>query len=130
MGTDRPGDRRAKFPWGNAPPKPGQVNAVVGGRHPGGLIPVDSAAVRGGKSRDGVEQLIGNVREWTATQARYNDGNAVILQQNWNGRDRVSSVAIIGGGYPDLALSVRASLFVGEPSSSDPETGFRCVATA
>jgi energy-coupling factor transporter ATP-binding protein EcfA2 len=120
----------AQFPWGNAPPKPGQVNAVVGGHHPGGLIPVGSVAVRSGRSRDGVEQLIGNVREWTATRARYNDDNALILQQNWNGRDRVSSVAIIGGGYPDLALSTRASLFVGEPSSSDNETGLRCVATA
>jgi hypothetical protein len=42
----------------------------------------------------------------------------------------VPTVAIIGGGYQDNALSVRASIFVGDPSASDNETGFRCVATA
>jgi hypothetical protein len=120
----------AQFPWGNAQPKLGQVNAVVGGHYPGGLIPVGSAAVRGGNSRDGVEQLIGNVREWTATRARYNADNILILQQDWNERDPVPSLAIIGGSYKDLALGARASLFGMDPSTSDYQTGFRCIAAA
>ena len=41
----------AAYPWGNTPPKPGQVNAAVGDHHPGGLMPVDSAAVRSGTAR-------------------------------------------------------------------------------
>ena len=120
----------AAYPWGNTAPRGGQVNAVVGGHHPGGLIPVDSAAVRGGKSRDGVEQLIGNVREWTATQAGYNADNTPILQQDWNERALVLGLAAIGGGYKDLPLGARASLFPMNPSSSDYQTGFRCVAAA
>jgi hypothetical protein len=123
------GTRGAKFPWGNAAPKPDQVNAVVGGHHPSGLIPVDSAAVRGGRSRDGVEQLIGNVREWTATRARYNADGVLILQQDWKEHDRVLGLAVIGGSYEDLALGTRAS-FGMDPSTSDSQTGFRCVATA
>jgi Sulfatase-modifying factor enzyme 1/TIR domain len=123
------GTRGAKFPWGNAAPTPDQVNAVVGGHHPSGLIPVDSAAVRGGRSPDGVEQLIGNVREWTATRARYNAGGVLILQQDWNEHDRVLGLAVIGGSYQDLALGSRA-WFGMDPSTSDFQTGFRCVATA
>jgi formylglycine-generating enzyme required for sulfatase activity len=123
------GTSGAKFPWGNATPKPDQVNAVVGGHHPSGLIPVDSAAVRGGRSRDGIEQLIGNVREWTATRARYNADGLFILQQDWNEHGRVLGLAIIGGSYQDLALGTRAS-FGMDPSTSDYQTGFRCVATA
>jgi hypothetical protein len=123
------GTRGAKFPWGNAAPKPDQVNAVVGGHHPRGLIGVDSAAVRGGRSRDGVEQLIGNAREWTATQARYNADGVFILQQDWNEHDRVPGLAVIGGSYMDLALGSRP-WFGMYASTSDYQTGFRCVATA
>jgi conflict system STAND superfamily ATPase/sulfatase-modifying factor enzyme 1/TIR domain-containing protein len=123
------GSRGATFPWGNAVPTPDQVNAVVDGHHPSGLIPVDSAAVRGGRSPDGVEQLIGNVREWTATRARYTADGVFILQQDWNEHDRVLGLAVIGGSYTDLALGTRAS-FGMDPSTSDLQTGFRCVATA
>ena len=61
----------APYPWGNAPPRLGQVNAIVGQPRPSGLVPVDSAAFRSGDSKEGVEQLIGNVREWTATRGPY-----------------------------------------------------------
>jgi energy-coupling factor transporter ATP-binding protein EcfA2 len=120
----------APYPWGNAPPRLGQVNAaIVGQPGPTSLVPADSAALSSGDSRDGIEQLIGNVAEWVATQARYAK-EAVVLQGNWNGHDHVPSVAIIGGGYQDNALSVPDSLNIGDPSTADNETGFRCVATA
>src|SRR5712691_9033060 len=45
----------APYPWGHAPPKPGQANIILGNRQPGGLVPVSSAAFRSGDSGDGVE---------------------------------------------------------------------------
>ena len=124
------GPNGALYPWGNAQPRLGQVNAIMGHHRPSGPVPVDSAAFSNGDSRDGIEQLIGNVQEWTASLSSYNSKGEVVPQGNWNGHARVSSVAIAGGGYLDNALSVPDSLTVGEPSGADGETGFRCVATA
>jgi hypothetical protein len=120
----------ALYPWGNTSPKLGQVNAIVGHHRPSGLVPVDSAAFSSGDSKDGIDQLIGNVREWTATRAYYNPKGAVVLQGDWNGLDLVPTLAIVGDGYQDDALSLPNSLTVGDPTASDNETGFRCVATA
>jgi len=120
----------ARYPWGNAPPRPGQVNAGVGGHRPRTLALVDSPSFRSGDSRDGVEQLIGNAREWTATRARYNAKNAIVLQGPRNGHDLVTGLAIIGGGYQDEASTVVDSLTAAEPGVPDAETGFRCVAAA
>jgi formylglycine-generating enzyme required for sulfatase activity/energy-coupling factor transporter ATP-binding protein EcfA2 len=120
----------ARYPWGNAPPAPGQVNASVGGRKPGPLMPVDSPAFRNGNSRDGIEQLIGNAQEWTATRARYGaDNKRVVLLGNWNGRDRVQDLAVIGDSYLDSPVSVVSSVIVNDPSAPDATIGFRCVAT-
>jgi energy-coupling factor transporter ATP-binding protein EcfA2 len=120
----------ARFPWGNAPPESGQVNAIVGNRLPATLKPVDSSAFRRGDSREGVEQLIGNAQEWTATRARYAADNKHIVQQgSWNGRSRVPGVLAIGRGYLNGASAVVDSLIVIEPNVPDAETGFRCVST-
>ena len=120
----------ALYPWGDAPPRLGQVNAVMGKHRPSGVVPADSAAFSSGDSRDGVEQLLGNVQEWTATVAYYNKNQVLVLQGNWNGNVPVPEVAIAGGGYEDSALSIPKSLKAGEPNGADEETGFRCVATA
>lgn len=122
----------ARYPWGPVSPRPHQVNAVVGRDRPGGLVPVDSAAFRTGDGRGGLEQLIGNVTEWTATRAVYDAKGAVVLQGNWNGRDRVGGLATIGGGWEDdYPVSVPDSLAVADPAGGyNQETGFRCVATA
>jgi hypothetical protein len=124
------GPNGAPYPWGNAPPRLGQVNAVVGHYQPSGVVPVDSAAFSSGDSRDGIEQLIGNVQEWTASLAAFNSKGAFVPQGNWNGHDRVNTVAIAGSGYMEKAVSVPDSLNVGQPYTDDGETGFRCVATA
>jgi formylglycine-generating enzyme required for sulfatase activity/energy-coupling factor transporter ATP-binding protein EcfA2 len=119
----------APYPWGDAPPRLGQVNTIMGNHRPSGLVPVDSAAFSSGDSRDRIEQLIGNVQEWTSSLASYEKG-VVVPQGNWNGHDRVRSVAIAGDGYEDYAVSAPAWLTVGDPSTAGGETGFRCVATA
>jgi formylglycine-generating enzyme required for sulfatase activity/energy-coupling factor transporter ATP-binding protein EcfA2 len=120
----------AAYPWGNAPPKPRQANIILGKLKPRGLVPVSSTAFSSGDSRDGVEQLIGNAREWTATVSGYSPTGTVVLLGNWNGRDRVTGVAVMGGGYLDDAASVPDSPYPFAPSTSDGETGFRCVETA
>ena len=121
----------AKYPWGNAAPRPEQVNVGVGdSRPPDALAPAGSPAFRSGDSGDGVEQLIGNAREWTATQARYAADNTTVIQQGtWNGRDRVPGLAVIGLGYLDDVTTVVNSRLVQGPNISDAETGFRCVTT-
>lgn len=124
------GPNGAPYPWGNAQPRLGQVNAIVDGHRPTGVVPVDSAAFSSGDSRDGIEQLIGNVEEWTASLASYNSKGEVVPHGNWNGHAPVRSVAIAGGGYLDTAVSIPDSFTVGDPSTDGGETGFRCVATA
>jgi energy-coupling factor transporter ATP-binding protein EcfA2 len=117
----------ARYPWGNASPGPGQVNAIVGSHEPDALVPVEAPAFESGKSRDGVWQLIGNAQEWTATLAR-TVNNHIVLLGNWNGRDRVSLLVVMGGGYTDNAPSITRPTNTLEPGQPDPETGFRCIA--
>ncbi len=93
-------------------------------------MPAGSAAFSGGDGQKGIEQLIGNAREWTATLADTSAAGATLLRGNWNGRDRVPAVAVVGGGYEDAALTVPKSPIAAEPNGADNETGFRCVAAA
>lgn len=58
-----PGARRPRrFPWGSDPPGPGRANL---GQHRWGPMPVGSLPL--GASAYGVEQLLGDVYEWTST---------------------------------------------------------------
>jgi hypothetical protein len=119
----------AKYPWGNTSPKQGQANIIIGGHVPGGLEPVTSTAFRLGDSKNGVEQLIGNVQEWTASRGAYNASRTPVILGDWNGRTRVSGVAVMGGGYLNNVDSVTNLIFIYAPSISVGAVGFRCVAT-
>jgi len=124
------GANGAKYPWGNSPPEQGQVNAVVDKHQPHGLVPADSPALASGQSKDGVEQLIGNAAEWTATWIRTTaNGRRVLGQGNWNGRERVPALAVMGGGWEENAIN---AYYVAQtvPYLVDPEIGFRCVVAA
>jgi hypothetical protein len=114
----------ARYPWGNTPPRPGQANIIIGNHVPSGLVTVGSAAFSSGDSKDGVEQLIGNVQEWTTTQV---GGSA---ERTWNGRDRVAGLVAVGGSYRNDAASVPNLLFPVAPGTIDTGIGFRCIATA
>lgn len=59
---DRLGDRRRRWPWGDAPPSPATANldfAFDG--------PIDAGALPAGDSAFGCRQMIGNVWEWTGS---------------------------------------------------------------
>jgi formylglycine-generating enzyme required for sulfatase activity len=97
---------------------------------PGGLVPVASTAFRHGDSKDGVEQLIGNAQEWTATVVRDNAKRALVSQETWNERDRVPGLLTMGGGYMNEVDSAENLFFPADPSAPDRDIGFRCVMTA
>ena len=83
-------DKRRPVPLGQYPAYAGSGQRHPGRPQPSGLVPVHSPAFESGESGDGVEQLIGNVQEWTATLARYAPNNVhLLLLGNWNGRARV-----------------------------------------
>ena len=119
----------ARYPWGNAAPEPGQVNARVGDHLPHGLVPADSPAFARGQSKEGVEQLIGNAAEWTETIVRYiHNGPQLVQQGTWNGRDRVRTLAVMGVGWQESVA--KETYAIGRvPYLGDNETGFRCIAT-
>jgi hypothetical protein len=120
----------AKYPWGNTSPRPGQANIIIGNHVPGGLVPVASTAFRRGDSKDGVEQLIGNAQEWTATLVGDNAKHELVFQGTWNERDRVPDLLTMGGGYMNNADSVPKLFYPADPSAPDRDIGFRCVMTA
>jgi Sulfatase-modifying factor enzyme 1/TIR domain len=118
-----------RFPWGNAPPEPGQVNAILPGHQPHGLVPVDSPSFERGRSVDRVEQLIGNAAEWTATRVSETPDGRVTRHGDWNGSDQVLSLAVKGGGWQEDATDAD-SVGVMDAILPDAQTSFRCVATA
>ena len=122
------GTNGARYPWGNAAPEQGQVNAGVD-HLPHGLVPAVSPAFARGQSKEGVEQLIGNAAEWTETIVRYiHDGPQLVQQGTWNGRDRVRTLAVMGGGWQQSVAN--ETYVIGRvPYSGDNETGFRCITT-
>jgi Sulfatase-modifying factor enzyme 1/TIR domain len=120
----------ARYPWGNAAPEQGQVNAPFGRHHPPhGLVPATSPAFASGESKEGVEQLIGNAAEWTATLVRSIPNSSRLVQQGtWNGRSRVLDLAVMGGGWEVNVVNATYAI-AGVPNVGDEETGFRCIAT-
>jgi hypothetical protein len=119
-----------RYPWGNAAPEQGQVNAPFGRHHPPhGLAPAASPAFASGESKEGVEQLIGNAAEWTATIVRSIPNSSRLVQQGtWNGHSRVPSLAVMGGGWQENVVDATYAI-AGMPNVGDAETGFRCIAT-
>jgi formylglycine-generating enzyme required for sulfatase activity len=118
-----------RFPWGATSPRPGQVNAIVAGQEPGGLVPIDAPGFEAGRSADKVEHLLGNAAEWTATRLHETDTGQLERQRDWNGRDRVMGLAIKGGGWQEDAYDATYAT-PGDAVSPDAQTGFRCVTTA
>ena len=60
------GPDKRRYPWGDAPPTPARA---IYGRAYNATAPV-GATTPGGESPDRVQDLLGNVREWTASEYR------------------------------------------------------------
>jgi formylglycine-generating enzyme required for sulfatase activity len=94
------GDDRRPYPWGTGPPTPslGVFGRPYGATEPGRGRPA-------GAGPSGVEDLLGNLREWTASALRaypyrIDDGEA------WNGRGRV---VVRGASHDDPPGSLHAA---------------------
>jgi formylglycine-generating enzyme required for sulfatase activity len=118
-----------RFSWGAARPGPGQVNAILAGHQPGGLVPVDAPGFERGRSADGVEHLLGNAAEWTATRVRDTGTGQLERQGDWNGRDRVISLAVKGGGWQEDVYEAKYAS-PADAILADAQIGFRCFMTA
>jgi len=91
-------------------------------------VPVDAPGFSRGNSPAGVEQLIGNTAEWTATPV-VGGGHIIKWQETWNGLDPEPALALMGVGFQEDVVSADDSLTPEAPPVPDSETGFRCVET-
>ncbi|MDX6578383.1 MAG: eukaryotic-like serine/threonine-protein kinase [Blastocatellia bacterium] len=117
----RNGDKDNLYPWGNAwaPGRAATQEAGVGKEQPVGTYPQ-------GGNRWGVQDLIGNVWEWTSSKASLYPGSPLKLpdvQKGW--------IVARGGSYSSQANKVSAAMrdwFA--PNYKNPVLGFRLVKSA
>ncbi|MEK6336027.1 MAG: SUMF1/EgtB/PvdO family nonheme iron enzyme [Acidobacteriota bacterium] len=116
----RNGDSGNLYPWGNTwqPARAATLEAGVGKEQPVGSYPQ-------GVNRWGVQDLMGNVWEWTTSKASLYPGNSIALpdvQKTW--------IVARGGGYSSPANKVSGTMrdwFA--PNYKNPVLGFRLVRT-
>jgi formylglycine-generating enzyme required for sulfatase activity len=117
----RNGDKENLYPWGNtwAPGRAATQEAGVGKEQPVGTYPQ-------GGNRWGVQDLIGNVWEWTSSKASLYPSSPLKLpdvQKGW--------IVARGGSYSSQANKVSATMrdwFA--PNYKNPVLGFRLVKSA
>ena len=83
----------------------------------------DRDEFRIGNTRNGVEQMLGNAAEWTASLAI---GYRAV--GTWNGHNRVNLLIVMGGGFGDKVVH-EYKPNNGEPTLTSDQIGFRCVST-
>lgn len=117
------GDDRRHYPWGSTPPAP---ELAVFGRPYNATDRGDRRP--GGRSPSGVEDLLGNLREWTSTILRpypYNPGDG---REGFSGD---GSVVVRGASHDDpaesLSVTRRRSYDRRGASAGHHFVGFRCA---
>lgn len=114
------GDDRRIYPWGTEPPSP---DRAVFGRPYNATAPADGRPA--GASPYGVGDLLGNLREWTATVFR---PYPYKHQEDWSG---AGAVVVRGGSHDDAAheLSVTRRRFYERRGAAAGHhfVGFRCA---
>jgi formylglycine-generating enzyme required for sulfatase activity len=117
------GQDRRRYPWGDAPPT--GAHAVFGSAY-NATAPTDGRPA--GASPYGVHDLLGNLREWTATMLkpypyRHDDG-----REPFTGAGRV---VVRGASHDDpveaLSVTLRRSYDRRGASAGHHDVGFRCA---
>ncbi|MBI2376740.1 MAG: formylglycine-generating enzyme family protein [Deltaproteobacteria bacterium] len=109
------------YPWGND--EPTCERAKSAGCLPGGSVEVGGRP--SGASPYGVQDLAGNVLEWTADWYGAYDANATV---NPTGAPSGSHRVMRGGGWSSDARDLRVGLRNGDgPGNQYESLGFRCV---
>jgi iron(II)-dependent oxidoreductase len=116
------GDDRRLYPWGAAPPSP---DRAVFGRSYNATAPVDGRPL--GASRYGVQDMLGNLREWTASIFR---PYPYELNEGWSG---AGAVVVRGASHDDSAqeLSLTRRRFYERRGAAAGHhfVGFRCASS-
>jgi formylglycine-generating enzyme required for sulfatase activity len=117
------GDDRRPYPWGAAPPSP---ELAVYGRRYNDTAPADRGPR--GASPYGVEDMVGNLREWTATALRPYPYKEADERGQWSGEGRV---VVRGASHDDpveeLSLTRRRSYDRRGAAAGHHYVGFRCA---
>jgi formylglycine-generating enzyme required for sulfatase activity len=120
-------DDKRPYPWGWEPPTP--ERAVFGSRY-NATAPADGRP--GGRSPYGVEDLLGNLREWTATilrpyPYRHDDGRGSFTV----GQAPTTRVVVRGASHDDpaeaLSVTRRLSYDGRGAAAGHHHVGFRCA---
>jgi formylglycine-generating enzyme required for sulfatase activity len=117
----RAGREGVRYPWGNQEPDAYRANFWEGGPKqptPVGLYPA-------GATPDGIQDLAGNVWEWTADWwGAYAESD----ERNPRGPGEGDRMVIRGGSWDNFSRCLRVSYrYYVEPDVRDDNFGFRCV---
>jgi iron(II)-dependent oxidoreductase len=117
------GDDRRPYPWGWAPPTP---ERAIFGRSFNATAPGEGRPL--GRSPYGVEDLLGNLREWTATALRPYPYGSDAGRGEFTGEGRV---ALRGASHDDpaeaLSVTRRHSYDRRGAAAGHHHVGFRCA---
>jgi len=120
------GDDRRPYPWGAAPPAP---HLAVFGRPYNATERGDARPAGAGPS--GVEDLLGNLREWTASALRAYPYHVGTGFPAWDGRGAQGRTVVRGASHDDavatLHVATRRSYDRRGAAAGHHFVGFRCA---
>jgi formylglycine-generating enzyme required for sulfatase activity len=123
------GDDGRPYPWGSQPPTAERAVFLKKGEQPyhDGVAPVGARVA--GQSPQGIDDLAGNVSEWTSDW--FVDSFSASDAMNPRGPATGTTKVIRGGGWhdpPDRIMSARR--WYASPDTRNDDVGFRCARAA
>jgi formylglycine-generating enzyme required for sulfatase activity len=122
------GTHGRSWPWGDRPPTRAHANVRLRDYRPTGVVAVDDSRFSGDATPEGVVDLAGNVREWTATPERCQP-SAYRCAHRWGGTQDVNALIRRGNGWTaGWAPITGADALASDPALREgDDSGFRCA---